>query len=148
MKLMGRRGGSTSMILAPTFGNRPANLINRIPSERQPIVAEMVTFPTVRIHDLLDVVYLPCRFKTSSILNFNEGNLSEVNITSSTIGDKTCAIIPYLDAPGPQISVGGFCVCAACLKAMPYRTPKEREDTLNILWQTAVAPVMLTTRGQ
>ena len=120
--------GPASRVLASTSGNRPTTLISRGPFESYPVVAEIVTLPTVRIHDLLDVVYLPCRFRTWGIQNLTSGKASEISVTSTTVGGKTCAIVPYLDAPGPQISLSGFCVCSACLTLSPRLAAIEAKE--------------------
>jgi hypothetical protein len=118
---------------------------DKAPRDDCPIVAEISTLPNIKIHRLLDVIYLPCRIKTRGAQNLASGNVSEISVTSTTVGNKTCAIVPYKDTPGPQISLGGFCVCPSCLKKMPHATTQEREETLNMLWKMAVAPILLTT---
>ena len=148
MKLFGGVGRNTAPTLTTLPTRARSNQVVPVTGEPAygcPVVAEIAAWQTTKIHDRLDIVYMPCRVRFSGNTNLLSGRVSQINIRSTTVGNKTCAVVPYLDAPGPQISLAGFCVCVTCLKNMPHGTPEECEATLNTLWQAAVGPVILTT---
>ena len=131
---------------AVTYGYGSVSTIGRGIVDDRVMVAEISTLEPCRIHDFLEVIYLPCKISAAGLHNLAWGNVSEVSITSATAGTKTCAILPYLDKPGPHKSLNGLCVCVSCLKKLPFGNKREQEETLKKLYERAVSAVVLTTR--
>ena len=111
----------------------------------KPVVAEITWFEASRVNEALDVFYLPCRFNPRGSDNLASGRTSGVSLTSSTVGNRTCIIVPYIAGTKPERSMMGQCVCVGCLRKMAYSSRNEREHSLKTLWEGVIAPVVLTT---
>jgi hypothetical protein len=109
------------------------------------VVAEVTWFQTLPVTDELNVLYLPCRLAPKGSDQLMLGQTSGISLTSTTVGSKTCIIVPYIEGTKPEKSLTGPCVCLKCLRTVVYRLEDERTPDLKELWEKVIAPVALTT---